>query len=332
MKSSRLFAFYGLYGMIALSLSGCELDSSLTRLSQEWEALKIVLAGGSSPLAKRPEPQTNQRKLPPSLAAERAKRNAEMLEEVLSVVYSRKPSNRGEFGSLVDTLNQGASIEGLYNGFTHSSDYRKLEVADPGSTPAALKVFVQELAYAEVELSAVTEFGPAANQPLGMPVQPTGEVDSGNGDANVVDFSHSPTPAGVVSPSASLAVAKPSVEELKAKYLSEFSGASIFTLKRVLGDEMLKLVDEKGFENDHASKALQAWYGPWVMHMASYNVDFGLPLRNRADAVFHSQWAAAADSDSLKWEVLNRVHRVLNSYNAQSATVPSSTPSGVTSP
>ena len=188
----------------------------------------------------------------PSEAVKRAKENSEILQEVLRVVYDREPENRAEFGSLVDSMNQGASIEGLYNGFTHSSEYRKLETENPGSRPEALGFFASELARTEAELTPPTDFG-----------------------------------------------------------AETFSGASIFTLKRVLGDELLKLISQKSKD----PKALQAWYGAWVVRMCGLGVDFGLPLRNKPDAEFHARWAATADSDRLKWEVLNRIQRVLNERN-----------------
>jgi hypothetical protein len=206
-------------------------------------------------------------------------------------------------------------------------------VADPGSTPSALKFFATELANVEVELQAPTEFGAGAAGPLGMAEQPTGNVNPTNGDSEVVDFSHtaSPSPSALAS-SAAAPASKLAVGDLQGKYAAVFASSSIFTLKRVLGDEIMKLVDEKGFVDDHASKALQDWFGPWVVRMASYQVDFGLAQRNKPDAAFHSQWAASADSDLLRWEVLNRVHRVLNAYNrpptaAGSAMLPVSSPS-----
>ena len=97
--------------------------------------------------------------------------------------------------------------------------------------------------------------------------------------------------------------------------MMDFVDASNFTLKRVLGDEMLRLVAEKSSD----PKALQAWYGQWVVRMAGKGVDFGFPLRNKADAAFHSQWAASADPDRLKWEVLNRINRILNARNRTAA-------------
>lgn len=287
----RALALLGL----SIAISGCDSpDQFLSRLDQEWNALIVVLTGGRSPLAK-PEaaPSVAARSLSASEAAAKAKQNSELLQEVLRVVYNRDLENRAEFGSLLDTLNQGASFEGLYNGFTHSSGYRKLEVSNPGSASAALDFFADELARTEALLATPTEFSANAAQPLSAPVQP---VDTG-----VTETTYAAQP----SPS-------PTPRKTAAEYKREFAAASVFTLKRVLGDELLKLIGELGKD----PKRLQSWYGDWVVRMCALNVDFGIPLRNRSDALFHAQWLATADPDRVRWEVLNRVHRILNAKNA----------------
>jgi hypothetical protein len=301
--------------VLAFVVSGCDTspDQFFTQLGREWNALIVVLTGGSSPLAKRPASRSSLaapsatpavgRNLVPSQEAAHSKQNGELLQEVLRVVYDRDLKDSAQFGNLVDSMNQGASLEGLYNGFIHSSNYRKLEVANPGASPKALGFFANELARTEAELSVPAEFGPDSAQPLGETVQPSADSPGGVDEQTYGHGSASVTP----SPSPS----RVSISRLDGKYTVDFSGASIYTLKRVLGDEMLRLVDEKSKD----PKALQTWYGAWVVRMCEKNVDFGLPLRNKADAAFHAQWAATADADHLLWEVLNRVHRVLNTKN-----------------
>jgi hypothetical protein len=314
LEYKKLFRIIGVLGLIlgiTVSLTGCDSPAQFVgQLNQQWNAVLILLRGGQSPLAKRPEPKASARTLTPSEAAAKAKQNSELLQEVLRVVYNRELDNRAEFGNLLDTLNQGASIEGLYNGFTHSSDYRKLEVGNPGAKPEALAFFAGELGETEALMSTPTIFNEGAALPLAAPVTPE--------DTGVSDVSYGATPApspslsASASPSPLITADRKVVQDLERKYNVEFANASIFTLKRVLSDELLKLVSEKS----HDPKALQAWYGEWVERMASKGVDFGVPLRNRADAAFHTQWAATADPDRLRWEILNRVHRILNARNA----------------
>ena len=49
--------------------------------------------------------------------------------------------------------------------------------------------------------------------------------------------------------------------------------------------------------------------------MAQRNVNYGIALRNKADEAFHYKWAVENAGDPVKWEVLNRLHRVLNEAN-----------------
>jgi hypothetical protein len=310
-----------LVSIVVLSLvSGCDSSagSFFDQLSQGWNALQIVLHGGHSPLAKHPEPAASTRKLTPSEAAAKAKENSELLQEMLRVVFNRDVQDRAMFGTLLDTLNQGASLEGIYNGLTHSADYRKLEVSNPGSHSDALIFFAGELAHTEALLRTPNDFAQSAAQPLALAVQPE---DTGT---NEITFGASPSPSPSAQPSSAATADPQVVDGLERKYMATFADSSIFTLKRLLGDEILRLVDEKRKD----PKQLQAWYGQWVVRMAGKGVDFGIPLRNQADLAFHTQWAATADPDRLKWEVLNRIHRVLNFKNATRTPLPSTLPSG----
>jgi hypothetical protein len=75
-----------------------------------------------------------------------------------------------------------------------------------------------------------------------------------------------------------------------------------------LGDEALRVLSTK----TSSPEELALWYGKWAANMASRKVDFGLALRNKPSPEFHARWARQAPPDRLKWEVLNRLHRVLN--------------------
>lgn len=103
------------------------------------------------------------------------------------------------------------------------------------------------------------------------------------------------------------------------KVFARFRQASIYTLKRVLANEALKVMEAKegidrpvGTEHAAPSANLVSWYSQWASRLAMRKVDFGLSLRNSPDPLFHSQWAAHAPRDRLTWEVLNRVHRLLD--------------------
>jgi hypothetical protein len=208
-----------------------------------------------------------------SSAAKKAKANAEIFHEMFKVVFMREPKDRGEFGNWVDTLNQGASLEGVYNGLTHSQEYAALEKNSPKASEKAIKVFRDEINLLELELPVPT-------------------------------------------------------------HLENFGLASLFLLKRVLSDEALKVIASKSSgptpkasetapkgdvaeakSEDSPKAKLAAWYSKWAVHMAQRNVDFGVPLRNKPDEGFHFKWAGEVSEDQITWEILNRIHRVLNDAN-----------------
>jgi hypothetical protein len=289
-------------------LAGCdvvppEYEKNWVQLQNEWTALTTVLTGGKSPLGLNsplpkgsPSPSASPAELG-SVNARNAKANAELLQEVYRTVFMQEPQNRSDFGSFVDSLNQGASIEGIYNGFTHSSDYRKLELTHAGASAEAIRIFGEELAALEADLPSPIEFEPSATQPLALPVQP-GVVKADG--VTVIEYGK-PTPLKLEG------------KALAEKYSQQFVGSSIFTLKRVLGDEAMRVMTLK---KEYPEK-LAHWYSLWVVHMAGRGVDFGIAQRNQADEAFHYKWALSASEDRLRWEVLNRIHRVLNEANRQ---------------
>lgn len=213
-------------------------------------------------------------------------KNAELLQELIQVVMIQKSYSKAEFLSLVSALNQGGSLIGMYNSLAHSQDYRDLEKGFQSSTEAALDGFAKELFEVQKSLSVPTRYERKDRDPLPPPQFPTGDVE-------VMDFSKKKNSGNT---------AGQSVNELK----EIFRGASIFTLKRVLGDELLRLIDELKPEE------LARWYGKWAVHFSSYSVPLGLKLRSEGDAAFHESWAKKANKEQISWEALNRVHRVLN--------------------
>jgi hypothetical protein len=292
------------------------------QLQKEWDALIVALSGGKPPMAQ-PSPSPTPSEEFGSKNARDAKVNAELLHEVYKVVFQREPKDRAEFGTLVDSMNQGASLEGMYNGFTHSTDYRKLETANSGASPEALQAFGEELAILEAELPTPVEFDNEATQPLaaageGAAPPPTPVSTLHADGVNVIEYGKVPEPGVTTAPTSepkavASAGAKPDIKVLADRYTKQFVGASIFTLKRVLGDEALRVVAEK---KEYPEK-LALWYSKWVVHMAVRGVDFGISQRNKPDEEFHYKWALTAGEDRVNWEVLNRVHRVLNEANRQ---------------
>jgi hypothetical protein len=307
MKNFRTFtiiSFVALAVSSALFLSGCDSNQVLARLSQEWDAASVILGTGPSNKTEKVSAPSGKGSREEITAAQ-SKQNAELLQEVYLVVYAKAPVGQNGFGSLVAALNQGASLEGVYNGIVHSADFRKLESDHPGASPLALRFFSEELARAELEMASITDFPSTSAQPLSTPVEPLGTEE----ESSEIDFPGA-SPSVAKEPSPSPSVVKPTERALMLKYYSDFSGASFYTLKRVLGDELLRLCAEKSGDQ----KDLAKWYGAWVNRVDGLHVDFGLALRNNPDPEFHRGWAMSVSSDRLRWEVLNRIHRVINQF------------------
>jgi hypothetical protein len=190
-------------------------------------------------------------------------RSAEIFREMYTVVYIEEPKDRSDFVRWANALNQGASLEGVYNGLVHSTNYQRLEALPSSASPGALKVFGEEFAFLVQEHQAAS-------------------------------------PA-------------PTLQTLSEGASKQYVGASIYTLKRVLGDEALLLVASK----NEFRERLAFWYSKWVVRMTQRNIDFGLALRNKPDEAFHYKWALNTSEDRIKWEILNRLHRVLNEVNQQ---------------
>jgi hypothetical protein len=257
-RSRRARIAFGL-ALLFLGLTGCEAPPWLP----QW-------------LAPPPSGSQSQPSRTPEQAKRLAQIRAELLREMMFVVFMKEPKDLAEFRSYQNVMEQGASLEGIYNGFTHSSDYRTLESMNRGASAEALRDFGEELTALESALPEPTEFDASSAEPLARPVMPDGSEDASPPVAR-------PKPKPVVL----------SAEE----YSKLFVGASIFTLKRVLGDEALKVIASK---RDFPGK-LALWYSKWVVRIAERHakVDFGIPQRNKPDEAFHYDWAIGAPEDQL---------------------------------
>lgn len=223
-------------------------------------------------------------------------RNAELLYEMLTVVLLENPQE-GEYNAWLNSLDQGASLEGVYNALTHSSHYRNLEETRLGATPRSIKVFAREFAGLQKESPKPTPVDRSLAQALAAPIDPA-QPESPE-LARQIRF-------GASAPRSTL---RPNLEQIERTFI----GASLFTLKRVLGDEALKLLSHYA----NSRERVAAWYADWVVKAAEEGVNFGLDLRMRKDRGFHLKWALAASNDLLTWEVLNRLHRLVNAGELQ---------------
>jgi hypothetical protein len=224
---------------------------------------------------------------------ELAKANSELLGEMVRVVFNQeKVEDQVDFAGLVQSLNQGASLEGVYRGLVMGARYRGLESKSQGASPAEVKVFAVEMSELQMIMRNPTRF----------------TMDS----KKVPEIEYPDEEGGSFRPSASSGAEEVEVKREKGAIqqdlIRKFVGASLFTLKRTLGEEALRKFDES--KEDPAGIA--QWYAALAVRLVQQGVDGGLQLRNSADFRLHSEFAGRMSQDRVRWEVLNRYHRYLN--------------------
>jgi hypothetical protein len=272
-------------------LAGCTDASRFFRqLHAEWNAALAVLQGKESPLAKKSHPRRDREV--PGLREQRA----QVIQEMIRVVERRAVADPRASLPLVDAWEAGATIEGLYRGRVWSSDYRAWEENSGLASRRVVQAFVQEALGFEECLGRPASWNDQSARPLARPTG-LGESSGASGTEPL------PLPAG---------------RERRAALERVFSQASVFTLKRLLSELALECIEElerQGRLND--------WYADWATRLAAEPgpggaaVDFGLAQRNRSDVAFHRTWAREASLDRIHWEVLNRVHRILNELDPE---------------
>ncbi len=226
--------------------------------------------------------------------ARAAKANSELFSEMVRVVFQQeKPSNVDQFTSYVNSLNNGASLEGVYNGLSHSSFFRAREGQPLKVSEKSLQILSAELAHVQMELKEPLTINADSAKPLPPVEFPTGAV--------------------TVTPAVRKKVEKTdSAEELTQKYARIFSTASPYTIARVVAEAQLRKISTL------SDLDLPEWYAAFCKRFSLYGVDFGLKQRNSAEVGFHENWFRTMTKltdipgarDRLIWEVVNRIHRV----------------------
>lgn len=284
----------------AAGLSGCSL------IPPEWQKRLLDTGLPFLPAPTGGAAVSVSEEVSPETAKIRA--HVELLAEVYRVTFLKDAPDAAWLSGYADNLRQGGSIEGVYNGWVRSADYRIRE-NEKGAAPAgALRAFARELAVIESAAHDARLFTDVDAQPARL-LSPEEE------DA-VQEARTTPTPTATAEsafgrPLDTAPLARAGVTDassLSGRYEAVFFRARLFTLKRILGDEALRLVAEKAVD----PKALSTWYSAWAAQMAQRGVDFGHEKRNLAVTDFHRDWAMGASPDRIGWEVLNRLHRILN--------------------
>ena len=214
----------------------------------------------------------------------------EIFQEMIQDVFETKLKDQEVYESYLGSFSQGASLEGVYNGLTHSAQYRELEKKSPLANPATLQFFSEQMSFIQKQIKTPIELSSTMAHPLAEVSYPTGQEDA--------------LPVIPVEKKSRLKSKVDDVAEISAL----FKNSSFLTLKRILGDAVIRLFNESAEDPLILSKL----YGEWSAELAGKNVDFGLELRNQPNPEFHTTWAKANPLDRVLWETLNRIHRVMN--------------------
>jgi len=262
-------------------LSSCRPLSSLLGLLG-LEQAPAPVAGSSGKNEKSPED-----------VAGLTKANSELLGEMVRVVFNQeKIEDQADFEGLVQSLNQGASLEGVYRGLVMGARYRGMESKSQGASPAEVRVFAAEMSELQMTMRNPTRFN--------MDSKKVPEIEYPDEEG-----ASKPAPANEEADSGEVKRDKDSIQK---DLMRKFVGASLFTLKRSLGEEALRKFDE----NKDDLKGIAQWYAALSVRLIQLGVDGGLPLRNTPDFRLHAGFAEKMAQDRVKWEVLNRYHRYLN--------------------
>lgn len=279
--SVRLISTFCLSMSTSLGLVGC--SQSLAPL---FERVQQALKGRvSAPRA------SNQESSQAALAL------GERLAEAWAVVWMRPRTDWPvlDFKRWYGQLEQGGSLEGIVQGWMLSPVYRDLE---RGSAAGARSVTV---AVSELErLASASNEVPEWALRDGL-LQRVRSHEAANGMSG-----------------AARAVA----DGAETTWKTPLIGVSAFTLKRLLTEAALYEWERRRLSSRHAAAQ---WYGNWASEWsaraAELGVKFGLEARHRAEATFHERFGNEANEDQVRWEIVNRVHRLINQSEGR-ATIP----------
>lgn len=224
--------------------------------------------------------------------AKLSQENAELLVEMMKVIYQRDAKDSREFfQAFHSSLNQGASFEGVLNGMFHSAQYRAFEESKPQASTAARAFFIDELVRIQSQLKRSLWIGPKSGAPLPRLEMPTGSVSSKK-EEEVPAFNPTRSPAD---------------------YAKWFEKSSLPILSRILSEAVIARLEE-------AEPSVSDWYSETAARLGGSGVDFGLSQRNIQDKAFHQSWVldlaermpGSRAKDRVIWETLNRYLRILN--------------------
>ncbi len=209
----------------------------------------------------------------------------QFLTELYSVVLNREPTPQ-EFQEWLNVLSQQGSYEGIYHGIAQNEEYRAREV---GAAPlGAMKLYADLM----TEIALEARYDPLTLKEKQRRAEGT---------------------EGLSSHVQEKQANSEEIKKLKAQYEQAALSKSFFTLKRETVAEALRMMELK---RDYHEK-FATWFGKFVLFTNGKNVDFGLAERNANEEQTHYRWALTHTDDQVRWEVINRIHRLFNAAAKQ---------------
>ena len=263
----------------------------------------LVSLFGFVDASKTTKPQVSSEEIDRSLPSNSVGVNLQILKEMYRVVFLRETAGPAEYGALLSVLGQGASFEGVYNGLVANSEYRKLEAEARRVGPLTIRLFAEELVYLQMELPREerTPIVPDLAKPLLSIEFPTEGSADGTSSPSPTESPARPAAQKSMTPQEEALILRDEIERV-------FLEANLFTMKRVLCTEVFKVFAAK----KQSRPDLASWFGKWAARVAGRGVDFQYEERNSTDPQTYDDWAFGATTDRIQWEVLYRLHRLLN--------------------
>lgn len=89
-----------------------------------------------------------------------------------------------------------------------------------------------------------------------------------------------------------------------------FEGMSVYTLKRIIGEKALEIVDAFGEDRD----GLERWYAVMSADLATrFPQIWSNPMRKKTSALEHKNWASHVPLQHIKSETVLKIHSAFNS-------------------
>lgn len=86
--------------------------------------------------------------------------------------------------------------------------------------------------------------------------------------------------------------------------------SSLFTLKRVLGEKALEAIDARKGDRE----AMATLFADLSLRWFADGIDLGFKQRNVRDREYFYNWSLRNSRGRIQWEMLNRLHRVMNHH------------------